>query len=256
MKKNEIEKPCIVHLDEVNSTNAYIQSLPKEEALPNGSLVWADFQTAGRGQIGNVWESAAGENLTFSMIFYPSFLKANNQFLISQIVALSVKQALDSYTDDISIKWPNDIYWKDKKICGMLIENDLAGQYIYSSIIGIGININQEKFCGGAPNPVSLSQIVGKKVDVEEVLRRFLEPIYGNYLKLMNEETDEIRCQYLDSLYRKEGFFLYKDAEGDFMAEFAGIEPTGHLLLRDKNGRMRRYEFKEVKFRLYVVSCG
>lgn len=246
---NEKETPRLIRLEEVNSTNAYLHSLNQKERLPEGSVVWADFQTSGRGQIGNSWESESGKNLTFSMVFYPSFLLARRQFLISQVAALSVKETLDEYTRGITVKWPNDIYWNDKKICGMLIENDLAGEYIYSSIIGIGININQARFRGDAPNPVSLCQILGKEVEKEDVMHRFLGHVYTNYLTLMEGEHDAtLAGKYLDSLYRKEGFFLYEDKNGRFEAEFAGIEPTGHLLLRTKDGSVRRYEFKEVKF--------
>ena len=127
--------PQIIYLQEIDSTNNYLHALAHPEQLGEGSVVWAEFQTAGRGQIGNSWESAEGENLTFSVVLYPTFLPANRQFLISQITALSVKQTLDRYVDDITVKWPNDIYWRDRKICGMLIENDLTGQFIYSSIL-------------------------------------------------------------------------------------------------------------------------
>ena len=98
----------------------------------------------------------------FSILLYPDFLPANRQFLISQIASLSVKETLEKYTDSVTVKWPNDIYWKDRKICGMLIENDLSGQHLYCSVVGIGLNINQEIFRSDAPNPISLTQITGK----------------------------------------------------------------------------------------------
>ncbi len=218
------------------------------EEMPEGSVVWAEFQRAGRGQIGNAWESAAGENLTFSVVLYPSFLPANHQFLISQIAALSVKQLLDGYIDGVCIKWPNDIYWHDRKICGMLIENDLSGQYIYSSILGIGININQKEFHSDAPNPVSLYQILGHETDREKLIQEFLERLYANYLLLLQEKETTIQTAYREALYRKEGFHLYEDANGRFEATISDIEPTGYLSLRLKDDSIRRYEFKEVKF--------
>ena len=170
MKKEEQPLPKIVRVEETDSTNNYLHARANPKELPEGSVVWADFQTAGRGQIGNAWESEAGANLTFSAVLYPSFLPANRQFLISQIAALSVKQLLDKYTGEVTIKWPNDIYWRDRKICGMLIENDLSGMSIYSSIIGIGININQKEFRSNAPNPVSLYQITGREYDLEQLM--------------------------------------------------------------------------------------
>ena len=108
----------LIHLKETHSTNTYLRDYLRKERLPEGSVVWADFQTAGRGQIGHTWESEAGKNLTFSVVLYPTCLPANRQFLISQIASLSVKQTLDAYTEGITVKWPNDVYWHDRKICG------------------------------------------------------------------------------------------------------------------------------------------
>ena len=163
------ETPKIIRLVETDSTNNYLREQSAKARLPEGSLVIADFQTAGKGQVGNSWESEAGKNLMFSILLYPDFLPANRQFLISQIASLSVKETLEKYTDSVTVKWPNDIYWKDRKICGMLIENDLSGQYLYCSVVGIGLNINQEIFRSDAPNPVSLTQITGKTYDREDV---------------------------------------------------------------------------------------
>lgn len=247
-KENDEMMPRIIRLQKTDSTNNYLHALARPEQLGEGSVVWAEFQTAGRGQIGNSWESAEGENLTFSVVLYPTFLLANRQFLISQITALSVKQTLDRYVDDITVKWPNDIYWRDRKICGMLIENDLAGQFIYSSILGIGININQKEFKSNAPNPVSLYQIIGKRTDREKFLQEFLERLYANYLLLLQEKEVLIQEAYRQSLYRREGFYLYEDANGRFEAAIEEIEPSGYLHLRLRDNTIRRYEFKEVRF--------
>ena len=248
------EIPRMVRVAETVSTNSLIRELMAKDSLPEGSAVVADFQTAGRGQIGNVWESEAGKNLTFSLVIYPTCIPVNQQFLISQIAALSVKETLDHYIDDVSVKWPNDIYWKDKKICGMLIENDLAGRSIASSIIGIGLNINQAKFRGDAPNPVSLYQILGHEIDKEEVLQRFLSTFYGYYLSLLQERHAMIRLKYATALYRRCGFYAYKDKDGAFEAEIADIEPTGHLLLRLRDASVRRYAFKEVAYVHEVIA--
>lgn len=121
----ENEQPRYYPARETTSTNNYLRGLVGKEPLPEGSIVVTEYQTAGRGQVGNTWESEPGKNLMFSIILYPDFLPANRQFLISQIAALSVKETLDAYVDGITVKWPNDIYWHDQKICGMLIENDL-----------------------------------------------------------------------------------------------------------------------------------
>lgn len=240
--------PRILRVKETASTNSLLRKLVAEEALPEGSVVIVESQTAGRGQIGNVWESEPGKNLTFSVVLYPTCIQARQQFLISQIAALSVKETLDFYTDGVAVKWPNDIYWKDKKICGMLIENDLSGYSIYSSIIGIGINVNQAVFRGDAPNPVSLVQIIGKEVELEEVLNRFLHLFYGYYFTLLQDKGEEIRSRYQSALYRNQGLYTFKDEAGLFEACIHAIEPTGHLLLRLPEGEIRRYAFKEVSY--------
>ena len=134
----------LIHLEETDSTNKYLNELCNKQCVEELTTITADFQTSGRGQRGNSWESEAGQNLMFSFVLYPTFLKARRQFLLSQIISLAIKEELERYVSNISIKWPNDIYWKDKKICGMLIENDLTGVHISRSITGIGINVNQE----------------------------------------------------------------------------------------------------------------
>lgn len=242
----ENKTPQILWLKETDSTNNHLRRLLDKEQLPEGSLVVTDFQTAGKGQVGNSWESEAGMNLMFSILLYPDFIPANRQFLISQIASLSVKETLDAYTDFIQVKWPNDIYWKDRKICGMLIENDLSGQLLYCSIIGIGLNLNQSLFRSNAPNPISLTQITGKKYDREEVLNRFLRIFFQYYCLLLQEKEEEVRTAYMQALYHGEGYHRYRDGQGQFEARIQAIEPTGHLILQLRDGEQRRYAFKEV----------
>ena len=148
----------LVYLKETESTNKYLNDLCNKQCVGELTTVTTDFQTSGRGQRGNSWESERGQNLMFSFVLYPAFLKARKQFLLSQIISLAIKEELDTHVSDVSIKWPNDIYWKDKKICGMLIENDLTGTHISRSIAGIGININQEAFTSPAPNNRTILQ--------------------------------------------------------------------------------------------------
>lgn len=242
------EKLRIIRVEETHSTNSLLREWLERESLPDCSVIVADFQTAGRGQVGNVWESEKGKNLTFSLVLYPQKLPVKQQFLISQIAALSVKETLDAYTEGISIKWPNDIYWQDKKICGMLIENDLAGHELLRSIIGIGLNLNQMTFRGDAPNPVSLGQILRQEIDREEVLQRFITCFIANYQLLIAGEQELIRAHYFAALYRRVGFHPYVDAGEAFEACIHDIEPTGHLLLRLPDDSLRRYAFKEVAY--------
>ena len=250
MMSTDNESPRILRVVETTSTNSLLRELIIKESLPEGSVVVADFQTAGRGQIGNVWESEAGKNLMFSTVLYPTCIPANRQFLISQIAALSVKETLDLYTDHVTVKWPNDIYWKEKKICGMLIENDLMGRNISQSIAGIGININQETFHSFAPNPVSLRQITGKEFDLFEILKSIVLRIQSYYSLLKKGNTESIVCQYEMSLFKKEGMHRFKDANGEFLARIICVEPEGRLILEDEILNKRGYMFKEVEYLL------
>ena len=241
----------LVHINETNSTNNYLQALCARQQTEEFTTVVADFQTSGRGQRGNSWESAPGMNLTFSTVLYPSALKAREQFTLSMLIALSVYDTLSTYAEGFSIKWPNDIYWKDKKICGILIENELEGAYLLRCIAGIGVNINQEHFVSPAPNPVSLKQILGRETDKQEVLESILKRLFSYYIPLISQKPnikETIHSDYLNAQYRHKGMYPYRDENGEFKASLEAIEPDGHLLLRDENGMLRKYAFKEVQY--------
>ena len=250
----ENEQPRIIRLEETTSTNNYLRGLVGKEPLPEGSIVVTEYQTAGRGQVGNTWESEPGKNLMFSVILYPDFLPANRQFLISQIAALSVKETLDAYVDGITVKWPNDIYWNEKKICGILIENDLSGHHIGRSISGIGVNINQDVFRSNAPNPISLKQITGKDHDRYLILANIMKRVKEYYTLLQadtsNNAADIITERYVRSLFRRNGFHRYADADGEFLACLLRVEPDGRFILKDQTGKERGYLFKEVQYLL------
>lgn len=227
----------IIHIDETDSTNRWLRELGGEDDV----VVWADYQTAGRGQGKNTWESERGKNLLFSMLLHPRNIPANRQFAISMQVSLAICEALGERIGDLSIKWPNDIYWRNAKICGILIENRLKGNHICDSIVGVGLNVNQRQFCSDAPNPVSLWQICEQTTDREQLL--------NDILKALDRYWDkDVKAQYLSMLYRHKGFHPYADKEGAFMAEIMDVEDDGHLLLRDEEGKERRYAFKEVSF--------
>lgn len=240
----------LIRVSETGSTNNFMQDLCSQQKVEEFTTVVADFQTSGKGQRGNSWESEPYKNLLFSFVLFPEFLEARRQFLISQIVSLGVKEELDKYTSGISIKWPNDIYWNEKKICGMLIENDLMGRNINQSIAGIGININQEEFHSPAPNPVSLRQITGKQYDIFEILKNIMLRIQSYYELLKKNDTESIAVPYEKSLFRAEGMHRYRDANGEFFARIVGVEPEGRLILEDEMQTKRGYMFKEVEYLL------
>lgn len=240
----------LIHITETHSTNSYLQDLCSSRKIEEFTTVVADFQNSGRGQRGNTWESEKGENLLFSLVVYPEFLKAHCQFLLSQIVSLAIKEELDQYTTGIAIKWPNDIYWQDQKICGILIENNLMGANICQSIVGIGLNINQETFYSPAPNPISLKQITGEKYNLIHLLESVINRIQRRYHSLAEGNEAAIETDYQQALYRKSGFYRFKDKNGEFMASIKRVEPTGKLILIDEENKERGYLFKEVSYLL------
>ena len=242
----KINYPEPIHIAATTSTNTTLDELCNRQQLPELSCVYTDYQSAGRGQRGNSWESEDGANLLFSVVFFPDFLPANKQFRLSQVNALALQETLSQYADDITVKWPNDIYWKDRKLCGTLIENDLTGMNLSRSIAGTGVNINQQKFVSDAPNPVSLSQITGKRYQIEVILHQILERTASYYDMLKQGQGEEIAQRYCKVLYRRDGLHTYRDANGLFQASIVEIQPNGRLILEDENGNIRPYLFKEV----------
>lgn len=237
------------HFPETDSLMLRLRSPQWEEKADKVLLLTADFQHEGRGQRGTQWEAACGENLLFGLRFKPKNWAATNQFLLSQIVALAVTDCLKPHiSEGVTIKWPNDIYVGKKKICGMLLEHDLQGDHILNTLIGIGLNVNQKTFTGNAPNPVSLYQLLGKEVDRAALLRRFIKHFLHYYHDALAGQSEQLRLHYLRRLYRLEGFHFYKDREGVFQAMIESIEEDGSLCLRDEQGKLRRYLFKEVEF--------
>lgn len=245
----------LFEVDETDSTNLHVrelaQSQEKSEVCGTFPVVVlsTDYQTAGRGQGANTWESERGKNLLFSVLTHPTMVPVQRQFLLSMMGALALKEALDTYVEDgISLKWPNDIYWKDRKISGTLIETSLSGGHIKDCVFGIGLNVNQAAFTSALPNPVSLCQVVGHDVDRKELLERVMEA-FIKYFKLMEEGGyADISALYHEALYRRHGFFTYKDSDGLFDGAVVEVEDNGHLVLRDRGGHIREYSLKDVQF--------
>ena len=262
----------MLELDEVGSTNNFLKHLntPGDQRT---TLVTAEFQTAGKGAGTNRWESARGENLLLSLRVMPSNLPVRRMFALSEATALAVRETLASPLQTsprgglqaglsgeteggclggtFTVKWPNDIYFGDSKVAGMLIENDLQGALVRSSVIGIGINVNQRRFLSDAPNPRSLADIVGHDVERRFVLEQFMER-FTHYMKMIDEgkedALDALHERYKSCLYRRDGNYKFLDEMGVFCAKIVDVEPSGHLVLQDQEGKQRRYEFKEVKY--------
>lgn len=241
----------IITLKEVDSTNNYLRSLPADKVKNEIVAVVAKRQTAGRGQRGNSWESEPGKNLTFSILVRPTFLEVRQQFILSQAIALSIKEVLYDYVrlPHPRIKWPNDIYWNKKKLGGILIENDLIGKCIDRSIIGVGVNLNQEHFTSNAPNPVSVWQITGHATEPLTILRKIMQRFSFYYGQIKQGETHDLVDKYHKALFRRVGFHKFRISEGiEFDARIRRVEPDGHLVLEDAQGQMHTFGFKEIEF--------
>ena len=248
--------PHYIKVSQTASTNTYLSRLAA--TLPGGTVIYTPSQTAGRGQKGNSWESEDGKNLTFSLLLKHPPVKARDQFCLSEAAALAVVEALSAEAGDgFTVKWPNDVYWQDKKICGMLIENSLNGSDIATCIIGIGINVNQERFVSDAPNPVSLINVTGREHDLESLLKRVCSRIEQLASSLGDDSARvDLHRRYMAVLYRNDGErHPFEDAAGNcFMASIAGIAPDGTLTLLHEDGTTRDYLFKEIRHIINGIS--
>ncbi|MGM9838422.1 MAG: biotin--[acetyl-CoA-carboxylase] ligase [Paludibacteraceae bacterium] len=265
-----------MYIEQTDSTSTLLRRIisgeQSAETLPyTGCLsediptLYAGYQTAGRGQSGNGWESERGQNLLFSFALREPPVAIEQQFVLTMLVALAMHRTLLPYLpaadrDALSIKWPNDIYYKDKKIAGILVENTLQGARIAYSIVGIGLNVNQSAWRSDAPNPLSLRQITGKQYDPKELLDRYMLALR----QLLPQPRDSIKPQYCEQLYRRKGFYPYIERPVDttptriaraaehtddgFIAEWVDISPLGELVLRTQAGEIRTYHFKQIRF--------
>jgi len=245
----------LIHIDKTDSTNRWLREFVQQR---DGSLVtppdvtrepslccMAEYQTAGKGCGENSWESERGKNLTFSVLLHPTEIRANCQFRISEAVSVALCETLETRLHErVEIKWPNDIYVGDRKICGILIENRLKGSLMTDSIVGIGLNVNQRTFVSDAPNPVSIVQLIGEETDREALLQAFLTALS----KAMETEPEILDEAYRSRLYRREGMHQFCDSEGEFEAKVLNVLDDGRLVLLDTHGKARIYSFKEVQF--------
>ena len=213
--------------------------------------IWAEQQSAGRGQRGHTWHSRKGENLTFSVVLKPHFLPIVEQFLLSEIVALALVDTLAKYGIKCSIKWTNDIYAGDKKIVGVLIEHSLSCERIERTIVGVGINVNQPSFPDDLPNPTSMLIERGCSFDREEVLDSFLSALRGWYDILERGDKERVQSSYRQLMYRLDEPHTYYLPNGEgFIATIRGVRPSGELCLEHSDGVVREYAFKEVEFKI------
>lgn len=240
------------YLTSVDSTNIFANNLLSKSTPIEGTVIYTDNQYAGRGQIGSKWESAKGENIILSVILYPKFLPIQSQFKLNQIVALAVYDLLKNYVfpaNELRVKWPNDIYIKDKKVGGILIENKLKGSLLTSTVVGVGLNINQTYFSPSLPNPTSLLLETAIRQDTYDLIGLFCEYLERRYLQLKALQYDLLNKDYLEVLYGYQEWRDYKDAQTDlvFKGKIIGISSEGKLQIQTAQ-HIVEYYFKEVIF--------
>ena len=236
------------HIEQIDSTNAYLQRQQLECDILNW-VVSADEQTAGKGMGSNSWESEVGKNLTFSLALDMGFLPAARQFLLSEAVPLGIVEVLDKIltADKLSIKWPNDIYYENNKLAGILINSTIKAAMMDVSIIGIGLNVNQTRFQNWPTHPVSLKQITGKEYDLQPLLEQIVGSIY-NKVENLKANPSVIEEAYLQRLYRYRTWAEYEVDGKVLQLYMKGIDEFGRLLLTDKENKTLCFDIKEIKF--------
>jgi BirA family biotin operon repressor/biotin-[acetyl-CoA-carboxylase] ligase len=211
----------------------------------------AKEQTAGKGHAGNSWESEKGKNLTFSLVLRPVFIEPSNQFLITQLVSVALTNFLKKRMppEIVKIKWPNDIYIEDKKIAGILIQNTIRGNSLDYSVIGVGLNVNQETFRSDAPNPVSMIYYTGEHHHPEVLLDELYNEIIAVYASTASPQfVNLLQNFYLDNLYRFAELAAYKSGDKEFRGTIVGVGEYGRLQIKDEEGTVAEFNFKEVEF--------
>ncbi len=270
-----------MYISSTNSTNTRMRELiAKGEWQAGEEYLYTGFQTAGRGQAGNGWESEEGKNLLCSILLsHQSSAVSRQPFYLNVVVSVAVHKVIRSVLcqaepvcvlsgeTGLTIKWPNDIYWGDRKIAGILVENALIGSEVRYSIAGIGLNVNQTEWLSNAPNPVSMKQISGEEYDIHELMKALMDEMHT----VLAMKPEEVWAYYKAHLYRKDGFWPYVEREvsiaptmnyspsleerdGErlerpvFLAKIENIRGDGELALRDQDGNLRTYHFKEVRY--------
>ncbi len=238
-----------LELPTVNSTNEYALALLSKSKPPEGTVISTPNQYAGRGQIGSGWESEPGKNITLSIILYPTLLTPDRQFFLNQTISLAVFDLLAKYfPNKTKIKWPNDIYINDKKIAGILIQNAISRMHLRSSVIGIGININQETFNPQIPNPTSFKLETGHETDTTILMSELCHFMENRYLKLKSGNLVPLQEDYLRHLYRYQTESLFQRPDGIvFKGTIIGISEIGELKI-ERKGTVEAFGLKEIKF--------
>lgn len=240
----------LIKLSAVDSTNNFLKSLvSNSEPLPEGTVIMADDQYAGRGQQNNIWKAEPGKNLTFSVLLRPTFMPLNQQFLLNMAVSIAINDVLAHFLGEgVTIKWPNDIYFRDQKMGGILVENTIVGNDIKTAIIGIGININQQQFSAELTGKAtSVYQILQKDVNLMTLLAEICSALESLYLQLRAGKHTHLRERYVEKLYQFNKPAHYQKDGEVFEGVIEGVSDAGLLQIETRDGR-REFNFKEITF--------
>lgn len=236
----------IIHFDHIESTNSHAIELVTNSSPTEGTVISADFQTQGRGQIGRYWHSEPSMNLLFTIILYPTFLSVQNQFALSQSICLGIIRALSKLGINAMVKWPNDIYVGDRKLAGILIQNQIQGKSLRSSAVGIGLNVNQHSFPDEIPNPISMCNILKTSINRDEILSEIWAQIRYYYNKVALGQLDDISSEYHDIMYKKDQWQWFETDER-FKGKVKGVDKTGRLVV-EQNEVDLSFDFREIKW--------
>lgn len=242
----------IINLDSIDSTNNFLKT-HLHDYSDRDVAVFANEQTAGRGNASNSWHSTKGQNLTFSVLIHPRLIAPKDSFVLSQAMALALVDALSTTylpKEKIRVKWPNDIYIVPEalKLSGTLIETTITKGQLQTVVIGVGLNVNEASFPSSLPNPVSMAQIAGRKFALSEVAEAIIRAFSKYYAMAEKKQYEEIRALYHSNLYLLDHESEFIDKEETFKATIKGVTSSGQLMLIDSTGRPRQYGFKEIIF--------
>ena len=238
----------LIFRENLPSTNSYTGKLLRDGKLPEGTIVYTNYQSEGRGQPGNKWESEDGKNLLISILIFPSMINPVNQFIISMAISLGICDFVGREIPWCTVKWPNDIYVNNDKIAGILIENSIMGDNIEYSIAGIGLNVNQDIFLSNAPNPVSMKLLTGKEFDLSKCLSQLAADLDKRYKQVVSGNYDVIRNEYIAKLYGRNEWINFRDKKGFFSGRILSVAESGKLQIEKKSGIRTEYYFKEIEF--------
>lgn len=236
----------IIRINETQSTNDFLNNLSKKQNLENKTILITDIQTKGKGQQNNYWESEPYKNLTFSIFYKNLNIEIQKQFYISMAVSLGIIDFLNSLKIKAKIKWPNDIYVENKKICGILIENNILKNKIQSSITGIGLNVNQTVFLKTTKNPTSLKLIKNQEFNTDGLLDKLIENIDNKFIFLLKKDFAFLKENYLNNLYLLNKIHTFTIGNKKITAKIIDIEENGKLIIQDNNNVTSKYFFKEI----------